>query len=154
MSGDEEIGIQNRGVSSIDAELKAYLDDMHRDLTQQIAESRQHAERLNQETGESLIAHAERLNQETRKDLITHAERLNQETSEDLIARMERLNQETRKDLIAHAEQLNRETRVLVEDVRHQIQLMAEGVTTVRDQLGRIITDHEGRITHLERRVP
>ena len=89
----------------MDPELKAYLDGMHQDLTQQIAESRQHAEQLNQETRQ-------------------------------------------------HAEQLNLETRVLLEDMRHQVQLVAEGVTTVRDQLGRIIADHEERITRLERRMP
>ena len=100
----------------MDPELKAYLDGMRQDLTQQIAESRQHAERLNQETRQ----HAERLNQETRQ----------------------------------HAEQLNRETRVLFEDLRHDIQFVAEGVTTVRDQLGRTIADHEERITNLERRMP
>ena len=93
----------------MDPELKAYLEGMRQELTQQITESRQHVERL---------------------------------------------NQETRKDLIAHAEQLNRETRVLIEDARHEIQLVAEGVTTLRDQLGRILTDHEERITRLERRVP
>ncbi len=66
----------------------------------------------------------------------------------------EQLNQETRKDLIDHMDRSINETRVLIEDVRHQVQLVAEGVTTVRDQLGRIITDHEERITLLERRVP
>ena len=89
----------------MEPELKAYLDGMRQDLTQQIAESRQHAERLNQETRE-------------------------------------------------HAEQLNRGTRVLMEDLRHDIQFVAEGVTTVRDQLARIIADHEERITNLERRMP
>lgn len=53
-----------------------------------------------------------------------------------------------------HAEQLNRETCVIIEDVRHQIQMVAEGVTTVRNQLGRVLADHETRITNLERRIP
>ena len=34
----------------MDAELKAYLEEMHKDLTHQILESRVHSERLNQET--------------------------------------------------------------------------------------------------------
>ncbi len=93
----------------MDAELKAYLDAMRQDLTQQIAGSRQHAERL---------------------------------------------NQETRQDLMAHAERLNQESRILIEDGRAEVRLVAEGVTTVRDQLGRIIADHEERLTRLERRVP
>ena len=59
-----------------------------------------------------------------------------------------------RQDLMVHAEQLNQNPRVLLEDVRHPVQLVAEGVTTVRDQLGRIIADHEERITRLERRIP
>ncbi|MCL5972171.1 MAG: hypothetical protein M1499_06380 [Firmicutes bacterium] len=78
----------------MDPVLEAYLEGMFQNLTQQIAQSREHAERLNQET------------------------------------------------------------RVLMEDVRHEVQLVAEGVTTVRDQLGRILTDHEERITRLERRIP
>ena len=89
-----------------------------------------------------------------RQDLMAHAEQLNQDTRRDLMAHAEQLNQDTRRDLMAHAEQLNRETGVLVEDLHHQIQLLAEGVTTVRDQLGRIIADHETRITRLERRMP
>ena len=34
----------------MDAELKAYLEEMRKDLTHQILESRVHSERLNQET--------------------------------------------------------------------------------------------------------
>ncbi|AUW93065.1 hypothetical protein BXT84_03125 [Sulfobacillus thermotolerans] len=50
----------------MDAELKAYLDAMQQTLSAQIAETRQHAERLNQDTRQDLMAHAERLNQDTR----------------------------------------------------------------------------------------
>ena len=50
----------------MDAELKAYLDAMRQALAEQIAETRQHAERLNQDTRQDLMAHAERLNQDTR----------------------------------------------------------------------------------------
>ena len=78
----------------MDPELKAYLGGMFQNLTQQIAQSRQ------------------------------------------------------------HAEQLNQETRILIEDVRHAVQLVAEGATTVRDQLGGVLDDHEERITRLERRDP
>ena len=46
----------------MDPELKAYLDDMRQDLTQQIAESRKEAAQLNHETRQ----HAEQLNHETR----------------------------------------------------------------------------------------
>ena len=46
----------------MDAELKAYLEEMRKDLTHQIIESRVHSERLNQETRQDM----ERLNQETR----------------------------------------------------------------------------------------
>lgn len=60
----------------MDAELKVYLDAMRQELTQQIAESRQHTEHLNEETRQDLMAHAEHLNKETRQ----HAERLNHET--------------------------------------------------------------------------
>ncbi|MCL4318830.1 MAG: hypothetical protein M1596_02900 [Firmicutes bacterium] len=104
----------------MDAELKAHLDAMRQALSEQIAESRQHAEDLNKETRQDLTAHAEQLNRETRQ----------------------------------HAEQLNQETRVLLEDMRHDLQGVAEGVATVRDQLGRILADHEERITRLERRMP
>ncbi|MCL5971153.1 MAG: hypothetical protein M1499_01140 [Firmicutes bacterium] len=93
----------------MDPELKAYLEGMFHNLTQQIAESRQHAEQL---------------------------------------------NQETRQDLMAHTDRRIHETQVLIEDVRHEVQLVAEGVTTVRDQLGRVLDDHEERITRLERRRP
>jgi hypothetical protein len=104
-------------------------EETRRDLTQQIVESREHAERLNEETRHELTQqiaesreHAERLNQETRHDLIDHMDR--------------RIN----------------ETHVLIEDVRHEVQLLAEGIITIREQLGRILTDHEERITRLERR--
>jgi hypothetical protein len=88
-----------------------------------------------------------------RQDLMAHAEQLNQETRQDLMAHAERLNDKTnqRIDIV---DQRVRETRVLIEDVRHEVQLVAEGVTTVRDQLGRVVADHEERITRLERRVP
>lgn len=50
----------------MDAELKAYLDALRQALSEQIAESRQRVELLNQETRQDLMAHAERLNQATR----------------------------------------------------------------------------------------
>jgi len=50
----------------MDPELKAYLDGMRQDLTEQIAESRRSAEQLNRETRRELTAHAEQLNRETR----------------------------------------------------------------------------------------
>ncbi len=93
----------------MDAELKAYLDAMRQALAEQIAETRQHAERL---------------------------------------------NQDTRQDLMAHAERLNQDTRVLLEDLRHDLQAVAEGVLTVNDKLDRVTADHEDRISRMERRVP
>ena len=118
---------------SMEPEFKAYFEDMRQGLMD-------HAERLNRDTREFVEAGQKGL----RKELMDHAEQLNRETR----AHAEQLNRETR----VHAEQLNRETRILVEDLRQQIQLMAEGVTTVRNQLGSIIADHEERITQLERR--
>jgi protein-disulfide isomerase-like protein with CxxC motif len=134
----------------MDPELKAYLDALRQELSEQIAESRQHAERLNDETRQDLMAHAERLNQETRQDLMAHAERLNQETRQDLMAHAERLNQETRQDLTQQIQ----ETRVLIEDLRRDLKAVAEGVLTVNDKLDRVMADHEARIARLERRVP
>ena len=93
----------------MDPELKAYLEGMFQNLTQQIAQSRGHAERL---------------------------------------------NQETRQDLMAHAERLNQETRVLIEDVRHDLQGVADGVLTVNQKLDRYIAETDLRITRLERQVP
>ena len=90
-----------------------------------------------------------------RQDLMAHAEQLNTQTRQDLHRRVDEIHQridDTTRETRQHAEQLNHETRVLMEDMRQQIQLIAEGVTTVRDQLGRIIADHEERITRLERR--
>ncbi len=49
------------------------------------------------------------------------------------------------------AQELNHETRVLLESLQGDVRLVAEGVTTVRDQLGRAILDHEQRIARLER---
>lgn len=46
----------------MDPELKAYLEGMFQNLTQQIAETREHAEQLNRESRK----HTERLNRETR----------------------------------------------------------------------------------------
>ena len=97
-----------RGDDVTDPELKAYLDGMRQDLTQQIAESRLHAEQL---------------------------------------------NQDTRRDLMAHAEQLNRETGVLIEDVRHQVQLVAEGVITFNEKLDRFHDEVEAQIFGLDKRV-
>ena len=103
----------------------------------------------NQETRQ----HAEQLNQATRQDLTQqiaesrqHAEQLNTQTRQDLHRRIDETHQ--------RIDDTTRETRVLLEDMRHQIQLLAEVVTTVRDQLGCIIADHEERITRLERRIP
>ncbi|MDA8206493.1 MAG: hypothetical protein M0Z36_10515 [Thermaerobacter sp.] len=127
-----------RGDDVTDPELKAYLDGMRQDLTQQIAESRLHAEQLNQDTRRDLMAHSEQLNQDTRRDLTAHAEQL---------------NQDTRRDLMAHAEQLNRETGVLIEDVRHQVQLVAEGVITFNEKLDRFHDEVEAKILGLDSRV-
>jgi hypothetical protein len=85
---------------------------------------------------------------------MAHAERLNQETRQDLMAHAERLNQGTRQDLMAHAERLNQETRVLIEDVRHDLQGVADGVLTVNQKLDRYIAETDLRITRLERQVP
>ena len=122
----------------MDPELTAYLESMFHNLTEQIVQSRQHAEQQNQETRKDLMAHAEQQNQETRKDLMAHAELL---------------NQETRKDLMTHATQLNQETRVLIEALRHDLQGVADGVLTVNQKLDRSIADHEARLIRLERRM-
>lgn len=119
----------------MDAELKAYLDALRQELSEQIAESRQHAEQLNQDTRRDLMAHAEQLNQATRQDLMAHAERLNQETRQDLTQQI-------------------RETRVLVEDLRQDLKAVAEGVLTLNDKVDRLMADHEARIARLERRLP
>ncbi len=52
-----------------------------------------------------------------------------------------------------HAEQLNRETRILVEDLHHQIQLVAEGVTTVNEKLDRFHDEVEAKILGIDSRV-
>ncbi|PSR34460.1 MAG: hypothetical protein C7B46_04810 [Sulfobacillus benefaciens] len=109
----------------MDPELKAYFDGIFRNLSQQIAQSRQE-------------------NHETRHDLT-------QQIAESR-EHAERLNQETRHDLIDHMDRRINETHVLIEDVRHEVQLLAEGIITIHDQLGRILADHEERITRLERR--
>ena len=77
----------------MDPELKVYLEGMFQNLTQQIAETREHTERV------------------------------------------------------------NRETRVLVEEVRHQVQLVAEGVLSVNEKLDRFHGDVEAKILKLDRRV-
>ena len=66
---------------------------------------------------------------------------------QDLMAHTDQVNQATRKDLI-------KETRVLIEDVRHDLHGVADGVLTVNQKLDRAIADQEERITRLERRVP
>jgi len=46
-----------------------------------------------------------------------------------------------RQDLtqqIVETRQENQETRILIEDVRHQVQLVAEGVMTVNEKLDRL----------------
>ena len=132
----------------IDPDLKAYLDSMRQDLTDQIAGVSEHAERLNRETRE----HAERLNRETRE----HAERLNQEArehaerlSQEAREHAERLNQETRE----HAEQLNQETRVLLEDVRHDVKGVADGVLLLNEKLALFQEATVREISNLDHRV-
>ncbi len=49
-----------------------------------------------------------------------------------------------------YAEQLNRETRILAEDLQQQIQLIAEGATTVREHNRRPRNaNHPSRATHV-----
>ena len=103
---------------------------MRQDLTQQI-------EGVRQDLSQQIV--------ETRQ----HGEQLNQETRQHV----EQLNQDTRRDLMAHAEQLNRETGVLIEDVRHQVQLVAEGVMTVNEKLDRFHDEVEAQIFGLDKRV-
>ncbi len=120
----------DEGGSHTDPELKAYLDGMRQDLTQQM-------EGVRQDLSQQIV--------ETRQ----HGEQLNQETRQHV----EQLNQDTRRDLMAHAEQLNRETGVLIEDVRHQVQLVAEGVMTVNEKLDRFHDEVEAQIFGLDKRV-
>ena len=110
----------------MDPELKVYLDAFRREVAQQIGATNQKMDTVNAETRQELTARMEQLNAETRQELTV---------------RMEQLNVEARREL-----------RALMEDVRHEIRLVADGVITVRDQLGRILTDHEARITALEQR--
>ena len=99
----------------IDPDLKAYLDSMRQDLTDQIAGVCEHAERLNRETRE----HAEQLNQETRE----------------------------------HAERLNQETRVLLEDVRHDVKGVADGVLLLNEKLALFQEATVREISNLDHRV-
>ena len=110
--------------------LTQQMEGVRQDLSQQIVETREHAEQLNQESRQ----HAEQLNQETRQHV-------------------EQLNQDTRRDLTAHAEQLNRETGILIEAVRYQVQLVAEGVMTVNEKLDRFHDEVEAQIFGLDKRV-
>ncbi len=119
----------------MDAELKAYLDAMRQDLMD-------HTAQVNKETRHDLMAHTAQLNKETRHDLMAHTNHLIEGLREDTTRRFDAVDQ-----------QIN-ETHVLLEDLRHYLQGVAEGVTTVREQLGRTIADHEERLTRLERRVP
>ena len=129
----------------MDPELKAYLDGMFQNLSQQIARSRQENQETRQDLTQQIAEsrqYAEHLNQQTRQDLTQQIAESRQHA--------EHLNQGTRQDLIDHMDRRINETYVLIEDVRHEVQLLAEGIITVRDQLGRVLTDHEERITRLE----
>jgi exonuclease VII large subunit len=84
-----------------------------------------------------------------RQDLMDHTNHLIEETHQHI----EGLREDTSRRFDAVDQQIN-ETHVLVEDLRHDLRGVAEGVTTVREQLGRTIADHEERLTRLERRVP
>ena len=59
-----------------------------------------------------------------------------------------------RQDLMAHTDLRINETHVLIEDLRHDLQGVAEGVLTVNQKLDRYMADTEQRLTRLERRVP
>ncbi len=99
----------------MDIELKAYLDSIAGNLTEQIIASREHAEALNQAT---------------RAEMMTQA-------------------QESRH----YAEDLNRGTRVLLEDLRHQVQIVAEGVGVISDKIDRLRDDMDQKINALDARV-
>ena len=125
----------------MDPELKVYLDAFRREVAQQIGATNQKMDTVNAETRQELTGLMEQGNAETRQELTARMEQLNAETRQELTVRMEQLNVEARREL-----------RALMEDVRREIRLVADGVITVRDQLGRILTDHEARITALEQR--
>ncbi len=122
----------------MDLELKAYLESLRHDLMA-------HAEQMNRSTRQDLTQQMDGM----RQALMTHAEELNQDTRRDLMAHAEQLNGATRQ----HTEQLNRETRILVEDLRDQIQLVAEGLATVSDKLERFHDEMEAQIFGLDKRV-
>ena len=127
----------------MDADLKAYLDALRQDLTQQIVESRQHAEQLNAETRQELSAQMAQLNAETRQELSAQMAQLNAETRQELSAQMAQLNAETRAEL-----------GTLIEAVHHEVRLMAEGVSMFNDRSDRLWADHERRIARLDQRLP
>lgn len=66
-----------------------------------------------------------------------HAEQGNKETQQDLIAHAEQLNKDTRQELMAHTDRRINETLVLIEDLRHDLQGIAEGVLTINQKLDR-----------------
>ena len=129
----------------MDEEIKGYLESLRQDLTEQIAASSAGSEQVNAETR----LHAERLNAKS----LAHAEHLSAES----LAHTERLNAETRADLErfrAHADDQHTWARILIENLHHDVRLVAEGVKTVNDKLDRIFEDHEMRIKRLEERMP
>ena len=69
---------------------------------------------------------------------------------QDLMAHTDRRINET----IAHTDRRINETQVLIEDLHHDLQGVAEGVLTVNQKLDRYMADTEQRLTRLERRVP
>ena len=171
--------VVGEGRRPMDQELRVYLDDMKQDLISQIVEASHHAEQLNESTrvwalelNQATRIHAEELNQATRihaeelnQAMRVHVEELNQamgvrveELNQATRARAEELNQATRAHAEVlnqatreHAERTNHETRILFEGLRADVRLVAEGVTAVREELGRILADHEERLNRLER---
>jgi hypothetical protein len=57
------------------------------------------------------------------------------------------------QDLRAEMRRESGETRILVEDLRAQIQLVAEGVSNANERLGRFRDDIQTQMGQLDRRV-
>lgn len=133
----------------MDPELKAYLDTMQKTLAQEIAMSRHHAEELSRATRNDAVLKIDGM----RVNLTEQMDGVRVNLTAQLDGTRLDLTQQIAESR-QYASPLNQETRILVEDVKHLVQLVAEGITTLRHQLGRKIDDHEVRISRLERRGP
>jgi hypothetical protein len=110
--------------------------------------------------GDALDARFDRLREDLRQDIQASADGLREDLRQDIQASAADLRQEFRQDIQASAAETRRHFEVVAESLRSDIQVVAEGLSTLdekverfRDEVHQEFGKVDRRFLHLEARI-